>query len=70
MDCPNNQHNFIVAEEYTGDTDYVCTKCGKKKTVSTAFDIQPDNTDIKADESDYVLLDSNITKFFIPIHCG
>ena len=61
LDCPNNQHNFIVAEEYTGDTDYVCTKCGKKKTVSTAFDIQPDNTDIKADESDYVLLDSNIT---------
>lgn len=61
LDCPNNQHNFIVAEEYTGGTDYVCTKCGKKKTVSTAFDIQPDNTDIKADESDYVLLDSNIT---------
>lgn len=61
LDCPNNQHNFIVAEEYTGDTDYVCTKCGKKKTISTAFDIQPDNTDIKADESDYVLLDSNIT---------
>ena len=61
LDCQNNQHNFIVAEEYTGGTDYVCTKCGKKKTVSTAFDIQPDNKDIKADESDYVLLDPNIT---------
>ena len=61
LDCPNNQHNFIAAEEYTGGTDYVCTKCGKKKTVSTAFDIQSDNTNKKVDESDYVLLDSNIT---------
>lgn len=61
LDCLNNQHNFIVAEEYIGGTDYVCTKCGKKKTVSTAFDIQPDNTDIKVDEFDYVLLDPNIT---------
>lgn len=61
LDCPNNQHNFIVAEEYTGGTDYVCTKCGKKKTVSTAFDIQPDNTNKNVDESDYVLLDPDIT---------
>lgn len=31
LNCENEQHNFAVAEVYTGGTKYVCQKCGKIK---------------------------------------
>ena len=52
----NCDHTFKIVEEYTGGTDYVCTKCGKKKTESTL--LHSEHTD---DGSEYVLLDLNTT---------
>ena len=52
----NCDHTFKIVEEYTGGTDYVCTKCGEKKTESTL--LHSEHTD---DGSEYVLLDLNTT---------
>lgn len=60
------EHDFVVKEAYTGGTDYVCKKCGKMKSTNTLFNV-PDfepKSKIKQepfDETEYVLLDPNIT---------
>ena len=34
LDCADNNHEYIFAEEYTGGTKYVCRKCGKENHIS------------------------------------
>ena len=29
LDCEDKQHEYKVAEEYTGGTRYICSRCGK-----------------------------------------
>lgn len=64
IDCPNNSHEFVVAEEYTGGTKYTCRKCGKIRHEDTLYGrpitLPIDEANKKID-SDYVLLDPNIT---------
>lgn len=35
LDCENAEHDYIINEEYTGGTKYVCVKCGKVKHTTT-----------------------------------
>ena len=64
IDCSNNLHDYFVAEEYTGGTKYTCRKCGKSKHEDTLYSgpvtLPIDEVNKKID-SDYVLLDPNIT---------
>ncbi len=35
LDCEKEQHDFVVAEQYTGGTRYVCKKCGLERHTNT-----------------------------------
>ena len=64
IDCPNNSHEFVVSEEYTGGTKYTCRKCGKIRHEDTLCSdpmMLPIEEVNKKTDSDYVLLDPNIT---------
>lgn len=39
LDCEKEQHDFIVAEQYTGGTRYVCKKCGLERHTNTLGEI-------------------------------
>lgn len=54
-------HEFVVSEEFTGGTDYVCKKCGIKKMVSALLDCQFNFVETSDDESEYVMFNPNIT---------
>lgn len=57
LDCDGG-HNFVVAEDYTGGTKYVCKNCCKVKHEGL-FTSQTDEINRKNDE--YVLLPPDIT---------
>ena len=57
----NCEHEFVVSEEYTGGTDYVCKKCGEKRTVSTLLNADSSFDFVTNSDSEYVLLDPNKT---------
>lgn len=40
LDCKDNEHDYIVIDEFTGNPQYVCRKCGKEK-IENAY-INPD----------------------------
>lgn len=51
LDCNDNDHDYIISEEYTGGTQYICRKCGKIKHKGTSYPTErketaSDNTDI------------------------
>lgn len=60
-DCSREEHDFTLADEFTGGTKYVCKKCGKIKTVSTLPEEKRQTPDNKTNESEYVMLDPNNT---------
>ena len=35
LDCENDNHDYVINEEYTGGSKYVCIKCGKVKHTTT-----------------------------------
>ncbi len=37
MQCPNDKHNFIQADVYTGGTLYRCDKCGLEVQILLIF---------------------------------
>lgn len=59
LDCEDEKHDYVVVEEYTGGTDYVCKKCGKKYTDMVIPTNKEDKT--MKDDSKYVVLDPDIT---------
>lgn len=64
IDCPCNSHEFVVSEEYTGGTKYTCRRCGKIRHEDTLYSgpiTLPIEEANKKTDSDYVLLDPNIT---------
>lgn len=61
LDCSREEHDFTLADEFTGGTKYVCKKCGKIKTVSTLPEEKRQTPDNKTNESEYVMLDPNNT---------
>lgn len=61
LDCDRGEHAFMVIDEFTGGTKYVCKKCGKTKTVSTLPEEKGQMSDSKTNESEYVMMDSNNT---------
>lgn len=65
IDCENNQHEYVVSEQFADDTKYVCIKCGKEKHESTLWktpgSVSVDSKSDIFDESEYVLLGTNIT---------
>lgn len=72
LDLYDAKHEFVVADEYTGGTKYVCKKCGKVKHESNlpyseitidhkkeVFTVQQDKN--ICSENEYVMLDPDIT---------
>lgn len=54
LDCQNAEHNYVVNEQYTGGTKYVCTKCAKVKHITTLLPPQEVTMDAKiAHQKDY-----------------
>lgn len=56
-------HDFVVEEEYTGGTKYVCKKCGfvKHKTFFDLISEREENKEVSCQDDEYVFVDSNIT---------
>ena len=61
LDCDKEEHNYIVADEFTGGANYVCKKCGKTKTVNTLLERKNEISDSKIEDSEYVMLDPDAT---------
>lgn len=61
LDCADGCHEYVMTEQYTGGTKYVCNRCGKVKHESIMKDIiSEDKPDVNV-KSEYVMLDPNIT---------
>lgn len=50
LDCENNQHEYKVAEEYTGGTRCVCSRCGK-----TIHKSNPPPAECPGNQHEYVM---------------
>lgn len=64
LDCENDLHQYEIVEEYTGGTRHICKKCAKEKYTSNLPPKQEavmNTAETKKDDSEYVLLDPNIT---------
>lgn len=56
IDCGNDKHEFIVADEYTGGTKYICKKCEKEKHTPTLFDHIHGVSNKDEEEWEYIML--------------
>ena len=62
LDCENAEHNYIINEQYTGGTKYVCSKCAKVMHTTTSLPPQEVTMDAKIDLSRYVWGDRQVNR--------
>ena len=68
LDCENAKHDYVVSEQYTGGTKYVCAKCAKVMHTTTLLPPQEVTMDTKMtirkdyDPSRYVWGDKKVNR--------